>query len=85
MKRFIEIDEGEVEVIPNDGCVTQHHLVVCDFTVRIPPVKSVPRSVLWWALLSAGVEEWVVRVIHGMYVNARSRVRVNDQLTQEWE
>ena len=44
----------------------------------------VPRSVLWWALLSVGVEEWAVRVIQGMYANARSRVRVNGQLSDEF-
>ena len=35
----------------------------------------VPRKVLWWALRSLGVDEWAVRVIQGMYSNARSRVR----------
>ena len=35
----------------------------------------VPRKVLWWAMRSLGVEEWAVRVIQGMYNNARSRVR----------
>ena len=34
----------------------------------------VPGSVLWWALLSVGMEEWAVHVIQGMYANARSRV-----------
>ena len=41
----------------------------------------VPRRVLWWALLSVGVEEWAVRVIQGMYANTRSQVRVNGQLS----
>ena len=39
---------------------------------------------LWWALRSLGVEEWAVRVIQGMYVNARSRVRVNGQYSEEF-
>ena len=43
----------------------------------------VPRKVLWWALRSLGVEEWAVPVIQGMYVNARSRVRVNGQYSEE--
>ena len=43
-----------------------------------------PRKVLWWALRSLGVEEWAVRVIQGMYVNARSRVRVNGQYSEEF-
>ena len=44
----------------------------------------VPRKVLWWALRSVGVEEWSIRVIQGMYTNARSRVRVNGQYSEEF-
>ncbi|MCP3892140.1 MAG: hypothetical protein GY702_25200 [Desulfobulbaceae bacterium] len=45
----------------------------------------VPRDVLWWAMRSLGVEEWVVRAVQSMYANARSRVRVNGQLREEFE
>ena len=45
----------------------------------------VPRKVLWWALRSLGVEEWAIRIIQGMYANGRSRVRVNDQYSSEFE
>ena len=45
--------------------------------------RKVPRKVLWWALRSLGIEEWAVRVIQGMYVNARSRVRVNGQYSEK--
>ena len=45
----------------------------------------VPRDVLWWAMRSLGVEEWVVRAVQSMYANARSRVRVNGQLSEEFE
>ena len=44
----------------------------------------VPRKVLWWAMRSLGVEEWAVRVVQGMYSNARSRVRVNGQYSEEF-
>ena len=44
----------------------------------------VPRKVLWWALRSCGVEEWAVRIIQAMYSNARSRVRVNGQYSEEF-
>ena len=36
----------------------------------------VPRKVLWWAMRKVGVEEWIVCLVHAMYNNARSRVRV---------
>ena len=45
----------------------------------------VPRKVLWWAMRSLGVEEWAVRAVQSMYANARSRVRVNGQLSDEFE
>ncbi len=37
----------------------------------------VPRGVIWWAMRRLGVEEWLVSVVMSMYVNTRSRVRVN--------
>ena len=44
----------------------------------------VPREVLWWAMRSLGVEEWAVRAVQNMYSNARSRVRVNGQYSDEF-
>ena len=39
---------------------------------------GVPRKVIWWALRKLGVEEWIVRLVQGMYANARGRVRVGE-------
>ena len=36
----------------------------------------VPRKVLWWAMRRVGVEEWVIRAVKAMYVNAKSCVCV---------
>ena len=38
----------------------------------------VPRKVIGWALRKLGVDEWIVRLVQGMYSNARSRVRVGE-------
>ena len=38
----------------------------------------VPRKIIWWALRKLGVEEWIVRLVQGMYANARSSVRVGE-------
>ena len=38
----------------------------------------VPRKVIWWALRYLGVDKWIVRLVQGMYSNARSRVRVGE-------
>ena len=33
----------------------------------------VPQKVIWWALRKLGVEEWIVRLVQGMYASARSQ------------
>ena len=45
----------------------------------------VPRKVIWWALRKLGVEEWIVRLAQGMYANARSRVRIGEGYSEEFE
>ena len=45
----------------------------------------VPRKVIWWALRKLGVEEWIVRLVQGMYANARSRVRDSEGYSEEFE
>ena len=44
----------------------------------------VPRKVIWWAL-KLGVEEWILRLVQGMYANAQSRVRVGEGFSKEFE
>ena len=46
---------------------------------------QVPRKVIWWALRKHGVDEWIVRLVQGMYSNARSRVRVGEGYSEEFE
>ena len=45
----------------------------------------VPRKVIWWALRKLGVEEWIARLVHGVYANARSHVRVGEEYSEEFE
>ena len=45
----------------------------------------VPREVVWWALRSVGVEEWLVTVIRAMYEGARTAVRVKDGESDSFE
>ena len=35
-------------------------------------LDMIPRQVVWWALRSLGVDEWIVSVIKAMYDNATS-------------
>ena len=45
----------------------------------------VPRKVIWWALRKLGVDEWTVRLVQGMYSNARSHVCVGEGYSEEFE
>ena len=45
----------------------------------------VPRKVIRWMLRKLGVEEWIVRLVQGMYANARSRVRVGEGYSEDFE
>ena len=45
----------------------------------------VPRKVIWWALRKLSVKEWIVRLVQGMYANARSRVRVGKVFSKGFE
>ena len=44
----------------------------------------VQRRVVWWAMRKLGVDEWLVKIVQSMYMNARIRVRVNDSLSEEF-
>ena len=46
---------------------------------------GVPRKVIWWALRKLGVKEWIVRLMQGMYANARSHARVGEGYSEEFE
>ena len=45
----------------------------------------VPRKVIWWVLRKLGVDEWIVRLVQGMYTNTRSSVRVGEGYSEEFE
>ena len=38
----------------------------------------VPRKVIWWALRTVGVDEWIVRAIQSMYDGLIIKICVND-------
>ena len=45
----------------------------------------VPRAVLEWSLRELIVDDWLIKVIMSMYKNAKSLVRVNGKLGEEFE
>ena len=44
----------------------------------------VPRKVIWWAMRKLGIEEWIVRFVQSMYNNTKSKVRVNNDHSDEF-
>ena len=48
-------------------------------------IVRVPRKVIWFTMRKLGVDEWFVRLVQGMYSNARSKVRVEmDLVMNSW-
>ena len=45
----------------------------------------VPRDVIWWAMRKLGIDEWLVHLVQSMYKDVRSRVRVGDGYSKEFD
>ena len=45
----------------------------------------VPRDVIWWAMRKLGIDEWLVRLVQSMYTDVRSRARVGNGYSEEFE
>ena len=45
----------------------------------------VPWDVIWWAMRKLGIDEWLVRLVQSMYKDVRSRVRVGDGYSEEFD
>jgi len=44
----------------------------------------VPREVVWWALRSVGVDEWLVSVIQAMYTDTSTMVKLSGKVSQRF-
>ena len=44
-----------------------------------------PQNVIWWTMKKLGFEQWIVRLVQGMYANAQSRFRVGKGFSQDIE
>ena len=45
----------------------------------------VPRKAIWLGPRKLGVEEWIVRLVQGMYANVQSHVRVGEGYSEEFK
>ena len=99
VRQVVSIDDSQFGFVPGRGA-TDAFFVVWQLQEKYLAVNKrlymafvdlekafdrVPRKVIWWALRKLGVEEWIVRLVQGMYANARSRVRVGEGFSKEFE
>ena len=64
-----------------------HHLVIFELFCHKSefPRYFLPSQVIFHCLRKLGVEEWIVRLVQGMYTNALRRVCVGKGFSQEFE
>ena len=99
IRQLVSIDDSQFGFVPGRG-TTDAIFVVRQLQEKnlaankrlymafVDPEKAfdrVSRKVIWWALRKLGVEEWILRLVQGMYANARSRVRVGEGYSEEFE
>ena len=97
IRQLVSIDDSQFGFIPGRG-TTNAILVVRQLQEKylaankrlymafVDLEKAFDRvswKVIWWALRKLGVEEWIVRLVQGMYANVRSRVRVIEGYNKE--
>ena len=79
--QMVNIDEMQFAFVP--GRVTTESIFIV-IQLQEKYIDYVPRKVQWWAMRSLGVDEWVIRVIQGIYHNAQSHVQINGQYNEEF-
>ena len=99
IRQVVSIDDSQFGFIPGRGTIDsivvvrqlqEKHLAAnkrlyMAFVDLEKAFDRVPRKVIWWALRKFGVDEWIVRLVQGMYSSARSRVRVGEGYSEEFE
>ena len=99
IREQVSIDESQFGFVPGRG-TTDAIFVVRQLQEKYMAVNKnlymafvdlekafdrVPRKVIWWAMRKLGVDEWIIRAVQAMYANARSRVRVGDGFSGEFQ
>ena len=99
IRQFVSIDNSQFGFVPGRGTtdaifvvrkllekyLTANKRLYMAFVDLEKAFDRVPRKVIWWALRKLGVEEWIVRLVQGMYANARRRIRVGEGYSEEFE
>ena len=99
IRQLLSIDESQFGFVPGRGTTDAIFVVrqlqekylaankrlYMAFVDLEKAFDRVPRKVISWALRKLGVEEWIVRLVQGMYANVWSRVRVGEGYSEEFE
>ena len=98
IRKIININEMQFGFIPGRGTtdaifiirqLQEKYLAVSKplylaFVDLEKALDRVPRKVIWWAMRKFGVEEWAIRVVQGMYKDAKSRGRINGKSSEDF-
>ena len=99
IRQLVSIDNSQFGVVPGRGktdaifvvnqlqekYLAANKRLYMAFVDLEKAFDRVPRKVIWWALRKLSVEEWIVRLVQGMYANALSRVRVCEGYSEDFE
>ena len=77
-----QLQEKYLSKVDPDG---KHLTLFFAFVDLEKAFDRVPRKVLWWAMRTLGVPESIVRVVQAMYNNARSKVRIGSECSEEFD
>ena len=81
LRQLVSIDDSQFSYSPGRGTtdaifvqkqlqekyIAANKRLVMAFVDLEKGSDGVPQKVIWWALRKFGVEEWIVRVVQGMY------------------
>ena len=99
IRQLVSVDDSQFSFVPGRGTtdaifvvrqlqekyLTANKRLYMAFIDLEKAFDRVPQKVIWWALRKLGVEEWIVRLVQGMYANARSHVHVGEGYSEEFE
>ena len=95
IRQVVSIDDSQFGFVPGRGTtdaifvvrqLQEKYLAANMAFVDLEKASDrVPRKVIWWELRKLGVDEWIVRLVQGMYSNARSHVPVGERYSEAFE
>ena len=99
IRQLVSVDDSQFGFVPGSGTtdaifvvrqlqkkyLAANNRLYMAFVDLEKAFNRVPRKVIWWTLRKLGVEEWIVRLVQGIYANVRSHVHVGEGYSEEFE